>query len=126
MAYDIHVVRTTDWLDSAQNPIFRDEVDRIVADDPELEWSSNEFVDMSDDTGIITRYFMIRWKGHPTFWWYRDQILCSGPSESQIMKLVDIAARLAAIVVGDDGESYSAKRSWFGKSKLVITQDGQL
>ena len=124
MAYDLHIVRTTDWLDSAQNPVSRDEVDRVVMDDPELEWSTDEFVEMSDDTGIITRYNMILWKGHSAFWWYRDQILCSGPSKSQIMKLVDIAVRLAAIVVGDDGERYSVKRSRFGMPKLVTTKDG--
>lgn len=107
MAYDVHIVRTDDWLDAANDPITKPQVDELIASDPELAWSAEDWVDMRDGRGKnVTRYFMILWKGKPCFWWYRDQIQCSGPSEEQVGKMVEMAARLKANVFGDDGESY--------------------
>lgn len=107
MAYDLHIVRTGDWLDSADNPIAKQEVDGIIAADPELAWSTEDWVDMQDDREKrVTRYFMVLWKDTPCFWWYRDQITCTGPSEEQVGKMVEMAAKMKANVFGDDGEAY--------------------
>lgn len=107
MAYDVHLVRTTHWFEAASNPVTKHDVDRLIASDPELEWSTEDWIDMHDGRGkTVTRYFMILWKGQPCFWWYRDQIKCAGPSEVQVEKLVAMAEKLNANVVGDDGEAY--------------------
>lgn len=76
MSYDLHIVRTKDWLEASSAPITRQEVDALIADDPELAWSKEHYVDMSDNSGTLTRYWMITWQGQPVFWWYRDQIYC--------------------------------------------------
>ena len=107
MPYDLHIVRTDNWLDAANDPITKDEVDALIASDPELAWSAKEWGSMRDGAGQkITRYFMILWNGDPCFWWYRDQIMCSGPSEEQVGKLVEMAVKLRANAFGDDGEAY--------------------
>lgn len=106
MSYDLHIVRTKNWLDAASNPISKQEVELLIAEDSELEWSSSDYVDMNDGNGAITRYFMINWQGIPCFWWYSDQILCSGPDDAQMVKMVDMARAIDAFVVGDDGEIY--------------------
>lgn len=106
MAYDIHLVRTRNWLEASSAPITRSDVDALIAGDPELEWSTTDYVDMSDDAGAVTRYWMIRWRGQSCFWWYRDQIQCSGPDEAQVWKLVQMARALGAFAVGDEGETY--------------------
>jgi hypothetical protein len=107
MAYDIHIVRTNNWLDAADDPITKEQVDSLIAADPELEWSTTDWVDMRAKRGTkVTRYFMILWKSEPCFWWYLDQITCSGPSEEQVGKLMEMAAALSANVFGDDGEAY--------------------
>jgi hypothetical protein len=121
MAYDVHIVRTNDWLDAGSDPIKKTDVDLIVEADPELTWSTADFVDMADDSGAVTRYFMIRWRGDPDFWWYRDQVLCSSPTEAHLVKLVQIARALKARVLGDDGESYDLKKGLFGGEELVTT-----
>src|SRR5687768_13664545 len=106
MAYDVHIVRTQDWLDAANDPITKEQVDALIASDPELAWSTEDWVDMRDGRGQkVTRYYMILWKGQPCFWWYRDQIKCSRPSEDQVGKMVEMAARIRANVLGDDGEA---------------------
>jgi hypothetical protein len=107
MAHDLHVVRTKDWTRAASAPITKNDVDALIARDPELAWSKTDYVDMrDDDTGAGTRYWMITWRGQPCFWWYRDQIRCSGPDDAQQLKLTQMARALNAFAVGDDGEVY--------------------
>ena len=106
MAYDLHIVRTEDWTDAATAPITKQDVDALIAADPELAWSTKDYVDMKDEAGVPKRYYMITWQGQPCFWWYRDQIQCSGPDDAQIVKLVHMSKVLHANVVGDDGELY--------------------
>ena len=106
MAYDLHIVRTEDWLEAASSPITKSDVDRLVAADPELDWSTTDYIDMRDDTGAVTRYWMLTWRGEPSFWWYRDQIRCSPSDETVVLKAAQIARALNAFAIGDDGEIY--------------------
>jgi hypothetical protein len=106
MAYDLRIVRTKNWLEASRAPITKGDVDALIAGDPELGWSETDYVDMSEDTGGVTRYWMITWRGQPSFWWYRDQIQCSDPDDAQQLKLAQMARALNAFVVGDDGEIY--------------------
>ena len=80
MPYDLHIVRTSDWLDAANSPISREDVDRLIQTDPELGWSSSDFVEMENGTRR-TRFYMIAWHGNSCFWWYKDQIMCASPDE---------------------------------------------
>jgi len=105
MPYDLHVVRTPGWLDAAEFPITREEVEGLLQSDGELAWSASDYVD-STEAGITTRNYMITWKGLPCFLWERDQITCASPDQQQTAKLIDIASRLNALVIGDDGERY--------------------
>ena len=122
MAYDLHVVRSLEWTQAAETPVTKAEVDTLIEHDPELAWSSSDFVQMKNEAGFVTTYYMILYKGTPCFWWYRNQILCSGPNDAQVFKLVRIAATLNARVVGDDGEIYELRRSLFGREKIVTRQ----
>lgn len=107
MAYDVHIVRTDDWLNAEDDPVTKDEVDALIASDPELSWSTEDYVDMrSGPRTKVVRYFMIRWKGDPCFLWCRHEITCAGPNEAQLGKLVAMAAKLGVNVFGDDGEAY--------------------
>lgn len=102
--------RTENWFDAASAPITKQDMDALIAADSELAWSTTDYVDMSDDAGAVTRYWMITWRGQSCFWWYRDQVQCSGLDEAQISKLVQMSRVLHARVVGDDGEVYPLAR----------------
>jgi hypothetical protein len=119
MAYDLHAVRSVHWTDASVAPITKREIDAIVEGDPELTWSCSDFVEMKDQTGVVTVFYMILWNGIPCFWWYRDQLLSSSPDQKQLTKLIRIATALDARVVGDDGERYELRRSIFGKEKVA-------
>src|SRR5436190_11245531 len=125
MAYDLHIVRTEDWIEAASAPITRQDVDALVAADSELAWSSSDYVDMKDDAGVSTRYYIITWRGQPCFWWYRDQILCSGPDDAQVSKLVQMARALKAHAVGDDGEIYPLEQHEASQTQELAAPAGQ-
>jgi len=106
MAYDLHIVRTEDWVQAATAPVTRADVDYLIAADAELAWSASDYVDLRNNAGVTTRYFMITWNGDACFYWYQDQIICSGPDDAQVLKLASMAQNLNAYLVGDDGEQY--------------------
>lgn len=123
MGYDVHIVRTTDWIDAEKNPITKPDVDALIDRDRELSWSNSDFVDLKDrQTGTVVRYFSIAWKGQPCFWWYGGGVHCKSPKEHQIAKMVTMARSLHAYVVGDDKERYELRRPLLGREKVVIVR----
>ena len=104
MAYDLHLVRTENWLNAADAPVSKEDVDALILSDAELDWSK-EYVDMKVD-GEVKRFHLIDWKGEPFFWWYKDQIKFNSSDRDALIKLIRMADRLNAVVVGDDGEHY--------------------
>ncbi len=120
MGYDLHIVRTEKRLDSPSTPVTKADVDRIIASDDSLSWSTSDYVDVKEDDGNVVRYFFINWKGQPAFWWHRSEIRCKNPTEEQILKLAEMAKALGALLIGDDDERYELVRSFFGKPKVVV------
>ena len=104
MAYDLHLVRTNNWLDAADAPVTKADIDALILSDTELSWST-DYVDMKVD-GEVKRFHLIDWKGEPFFWWYQDQIKFNSPDTDALIKLIGMADTLNAVVVGDDGEHY--------------------
>jgi hypothetical protein len=123
MGYDVHLVRTEQWLDSESDPVSKEDVDKALATDPTLSWSESDYVEMMEDDASLKRYYLINWNGEPVFWWYKSEVRCKNPSEAQLLKLVDLADMLKAQVVGDDGERYERGKTLFGKPKLVIRRE---
>lgn len=120
MGYDLHIVRTEQWFDSASLPITKTDVDHLIASDSSLAWSTTDYIDMQDDDGSTARYYLINWNGEPAFWWWRSEITCKNPNDAQTLKLAQLAASLGAFLIGDDGERYELGRSLFGKPKVVV------
>jgi hypothetical protein len=115
--YDLHVVRTSNWLEAAMNPITRAAIDRLIQSDPELAWSSSDYVEMKGAEGV-NHFYMIAWNGRSCFLWHQDQITCATSDEREIEKLVGIAQKLEANVLGDDGEQYSFSRNLSESERL--------
>jgi len=122
LSYSLHIVRTLDWMDAAKLPIVRREVANLVEADPELSWSTTEYVDLRQKNGTIVRLPYIKWRGTSCFLWRLDQILCRNPDDAQTAKMVRIAEALQAVVVGDDGERYTLRRTLFGRRRLHTIQ----
>lgn len=118
MSYSLHIVRTPDWMDAAKLPIVRREVANLVEADPELSWSTSEYVDLRDKNGTVFRLPYIKWRGTSCFLWRLNQILCRNPDDAQTAKMIRIAEALEAMVIGDHGERYTLRRTLFGRGRV--------
>jgi hypothetical protein len=123
MPYDIHIVRTRDWTEAGRAPVTQQDVEDLIAGDPELAWSASDAVDRAIDRSDAAGWYWITWRGEPCFLWCVDEITCSRPDYGHIVKLVRIARALNAYAVGDDGERYEIKEGWFGQDILDITPE---
>ena len=125
MSYEVRVVRTKRGLEATTKPITKADVDELIANDPELAWSTESFVDMQDSPTTVNRYYMIEWKGDACFWWFRGRIRCSSPHRAQLLKLAQIARTLGAHAVGDEGEHYEVQKNLSGGDELAVIRPKQ-
>ena len=99
MGYDLHITRADDWFDSEQHSITAEEWLALIETDPELE--------LAGDNGP---YFTL-WKGTSAYdeaWfdWDQGRIYTKNPDPPIIEKMISIAEKFGASVMGDDGERY--------------------
>ncbi len=98
MGYNLYITKTDHPVDSAKKPITAKMWTQIVQDDEELEFVENSkasviWVDASgDDRG---RLMLLNGK-----------IIAKNPSDELIRKMVSLAEKLGARVIGDEGEPY--------------------
>jgi hypothetical protein len=101
MGWEVHMTRAEHWSESDQRPITADEWLATVAADPELR------IDEANGP-----YFAV-WSGpcsHPDggwFDWTDGCVTTKNPDRAILGKLLLLAAKLGAVVQGDDGEQYS-------------------
>jgi len=102
MGYDFHITRADPWWENDDRPIPRDEWLKIVEGDPELR------LDPANGPCFA------RWLGdseldNPWLDWADGRIFTKNPNETLLEKMLQIARRLGANVLGDDGEPYLGK-----------------
>ncbi|MEI7188048.1 hypothetical protein [Dickeya dianthicola] len=99
MGWELHIVRTENWFDSASNPISSEEWLQIIHDDEELSIDKNN------------RDFYAIWSGHserdePWLDWNDGRISTKHPDEALYCKMLQIAKKLNAVVVDEDDHKY--------------------
>jgi hypothetical protein len=116
MAYQLHVTRASDWMNSGELPITAAEWLKLIRTDTELVQDPRHgpyFVRWSSPTGRD------RWLE-----WTDGRINAAYPDEAMLRKLVAIADRLGAKVQGDGGEVYSGDEpvdEWAEDNELPYT-----
>lgn len=99
MGWELHIVRTENWFDSASDPISREEWLQLVNDDEELTVDN-----VNGDSYAI-------WSGqskHDEPWldWSDGRISTKHPDEALYCKMLQVAEKLNAVVVDDDDHKY--------------------
>lgn len=99
MGWELHIIRTENWFDSASNPISGEEWLQLVDDDNELSIDRNN-----------GDFFAI-WSGqseHDEPWldWNDGRISTKHPDEALYCKMLQIADKLNAVVVDEDDHKY--------------------
>ncbi|HUT93872.1 MAG TPA: hypothetical protein VMY37_30695 [Thermoguttaceae bacterium] len=110
MGYDFHITRADPWWENDDRPIAPEEWLKIVEDDPELR------LDPANGPYFAT------WLGDseldgPWLDWDDGRISTKNPDRALLDKMLDIARRLGANVLGDDGEPYLGKGRFGGDSR---------
>lgn len=99
MGYDLHITRKEFWSDDDGPAITLDEWLAYVAQDPEIELDPQN---PGPENYVITSH-LDRWP----LWWHRSgELNTKNPDHRAIAKLVQIAQKLDARVLGDDDEIY--------------------
>ena len=124
LGYDLHIVRTRLWVDAADKPILKAEVDALVAGDRDPGWSTSDYIETSnpvtgDSIRITARHPTITLKGDSCFWYQGTSMTCKNPSEFILIKMVQMARALNAMVVGDEDELYEVRKTLFGAEKII-------
>ncbi|EAX8654332.1 hypothetical protein JHE56_004383, partial [Salmonella enterica subsp. enterica serovar Poona] len=99
MGWELHIVRTECWFDSASDPISREEWLQLVNDDEELTIDN-----VNGDSYAI-------WSGQsehdePWLGWDDGRISTKHPDEALYCKMLQVAEKLNAVVVDDDDHKY--------------------
>jgi hypothetical protein len=97
MTYDAHITRASNWSEASEAPI------------PLEEWSA-----AAAEAGLVaTRtpgYFYARAvradAEDASFVWDEGEITVPAPDQTTLLKMLELAAALDAVVQGDDGEQY--------------------
>jgi len=108
MGYDLYITRATSWLDAEGAPIATAEWGEVVAADPELRISTQYHYERRHN-GIIERYHPAIWIKHPDevpFWHMDGAIHVKNPDKQTTQKMVQLAIKLSARVLGESDEEY--------------------
>src|SRR4051812_21174805 len=98
MGYDLHITRRVDWWDFDGPAITLEEWGAYVKGDAEVQ--------PDPDNGPTDFLYAAHPKEPWPLWWYRGEVYAKNPDEATVRKLVGIAEKLEARVLGDDGETH--------------------
>jgi len=101
MGWEVHMTRADHWPDSDQRPITADEWLTAVAADPELR------IDPTNGPYFAVWFGPCSYPDGGWFDWADGCVSTKHPDRAILGKLLQLAAKLGAVVQGDDGELYS-------------------
>jgi hypothetical protein len=88
----------------------REEWLAVVKQDPALAVNERDFCEYKLKEGTVRRVHPIEWlqaEDQNCLWWGKGKIGCKNPSPAWVRKMVELAQRLNAKVIGDEGERYA-------------------
>lgn len=114
MGYDLHLTKADDWVDAKDHPIEPADWLALVDSDHELSMSPSDFYERRTPDGNLERVSATAWiagSSECTFWFQDGEVTAKNPDDAATLKLIGIAERLGARVLGDDGEVYERSDS---------------
>ena len=110
MGYEVYITQADHWLDRDKDPILEGAWKRVVESDQTLQVSSEDYLERRGKDGSVERVHPVCWVTHPDsvpFWFVDGAIETKDPDEATIKKMVELAGKLGARVIGQDGEEYT-------------------
>ena len=109
MGYDVFITRAEHPNESSQHPIPEEDWSALLQSDPSLQVSPTDYYERRAQDGRMERFQMVVWTTHPDrppFMLVDGTVQIKSPDEETIQKMVEMAGRLRARVVGEEGEVY--------------------
>src|SRR5688500_1543400 len=108
MGYELYITRAKSWLVSKESPIPQDEWDKVVDADPELVLSTDDFYvrKVGRRTERIHPVIWRKHRDHVPLWFVDGAIQTKNPDVATVKKMVQIAKKLKARVIGEEAEEY--------------------
>jgi hypothetical protein len=80
----------------------------VIERDDSLAVSATDSFERKGTDGAIVRIPAVLWQpdAEAAFWFDRGEITAKNPSDAAIVKMLELASRLNARVLGDDDEQY--------------------
>jgi hypothetical protein len=100
MGYDLRITRALDWTANAGHEIRAEEWQAVVAADDDLTADPS------------TGPYAVRYRASAWFDWFEGNVFTTDPDRATVTKLLALAAKLDAIVQGDEGEVYESAQQW--------------
>src|SRR4030095_16791199 len=114
MGYDVHITRMHSWYAEGEPAITRQQWQSVLTDDPDLERiDENDTAQMLDPSRHVARFFC----------YANGQISVKKPNKPVLMKMLAIADKLGARVIGDDDEVYSRDGTADKPAQFTITEN---
>ncbi len=110
MGYLLYITRAENWLDAAEKPIAQSEWMAVVEADPTLSVNTNDYADYRVEGGRIVRFHPVEWSEADDgncFWFSNGAVHCKNPSDAWQRKMIELAKRLHARVLGEENEEYT-------------------
>lgn len=107
MGYELHITRASDWLVAADDPIDQAAWLTLAAGTADLvEAGAVSFAD--GPSGEVVEYpvYSLGLSDGPSLYWREGEIIVGGSLPEHVPDLAQVAARLGARVLGDEGETY--------------------
>ena len=112
MGYELYITRAENTWETKEKPILEFEWKAIAENDSELIYSNNDYYDRTNDEGQIERFHPWIIASHPDkppLWFIDGAIDSKNPDKLTIKKMVELAEKLNAKVIGEDGEVYDSE-----------------
>ena len=117
MGYNIHITRQEEWYDEVPELcITMEEWVTYVTNDPDMRLDNHAFVKTTggEDFGVISEGLSVWTKysrngiggGYAWFSYEEGNIDVKNPDDEILGKMYEIADKLGARLIGDDGEQY--------------------
>jgi hypothetical protein len=110
MGYNVYITRASSFLDTQSFPILESEWLAVAGIDPDLKLSSHGYIEQQGQDGQIEKIYAWNYVAHPDrppFWFMNGAIETKNPDEQTVAKMVTLAEKLQAKVIGEEGEVYS-------------------
>jgi hypothetical protein len=86
-------------------------MESVVESDTSLRISQEDYFERKAGDGTIERIHLVIWQEHPDripFWYEEGAVFTKNPDEKTIEKMVQLATKLEARVLGEEDEEYLA------------------